>query len=102
MADSVSVKGVAARRAAATTGASWTDRHIAWLLVLPAVLLILVLSIYPLAYSVWVAFVNFDFEIPGHAFVGLKNFQQIVNDPIARWSLVNTAILSVACVAVEF
>ena len=65
-------------------------------------LLILALSIYPLLYSVWVAFVNYDFEIPGHAFVGLQNFREIVADPIARWSLVNTAILSVACVAVEF
>ena len=103
MADGVSVNGVAARRIAATTAtSSWADRHIAWLLAAPAVLLILALSIYPLLYSVWVAFVNYDFEIPGHAFVGLQNFREIVTDPIARRSLVNTAILSVACVAVEF
>ena len=103
MADGVGVNGVAARRIAATTEtSSWADRHIAWLLAAPAVLLILALSIYPLLYSVWVAFVNYDFEIPGHAFVGLQNFREIIADPIARWSLVNTAILSVACVAVEF
>lgn len=103
MARSVGADDVAEGRSVwGAAASSFADRHIAWLLVLPAVLLILVLSIYPLAYSVWVAFVNFDFEIPGHAFVGLKNFQQIVDDPIARWSLVNTAILSVACVAVEF
>jgi multiple sugar transport system permease protein len=64
--------------------------------------LIVALSIYPLIYSVWVAFVNYDFEIPGHAFVGLRNFREIVTDPIARWSLVNTAILSAASVAAEF
>ena len=81
---------------------SWVDRRIGWLLVLPAALLILALSIYPLVYSVWVAFVNYDFQIPGHAFVGLQNFREIVNDPIARLSLVNTVILSVASVAVEF
>jgi multiple sugar transport system permease protein len=46
--------------------------------------------------------VNYDFQIPGHAFIGLQNFSEIVNDPIARRSLVNTAILSAACVAVEF
>jgi multiple sugar transport system permease protein len=103
MARSVGANGVAERRTGRNVAASsFADRHIAWLLVLPAVLLILALSIYPLAYSVWVAFVNFDFEIPGHAFVGLKNFQQIINDPIARSSLVNTAILSAASVAVEF
>jgi multiple sugar transport system permease protein len=103
MADGVSVNGAAVRRPAGKTAASsFADRHIAWLLALPAVLLILALSIYPLVYSVWVAFVNYDFEIPGHAFVGLQNFRQVVADPIARWSLLNTAILSVACVAVEF
>src|SRR5918992_3794365 len=102
MADGVSVNGVAAGRAAPTTAtSSWVDRHIAWLLALPAVLLILALSIYPLIYSVWVAFVNYDFQIPGHAFVGLQNFREIVEDPIARSSLINTAILAAASVAVE-
>ena len=80
----------------------WTDRHIDWLLVAPAVILILALTIYPLAYSVWVAFVNFDFQIPGHAFVGLQNFEYVVEDPIARRSLMTTAILSVSSVALEF
>jgi multiple sugar transport system permease protein len=103
MADGVSVNGITARRTARKTAASsWAERHIGWLLVAPAAVLILVLSIYPLIYSIWVAFINYDFEIPGHAFVGLQNFRQIVADPIARWSLLNTAILSVACVAVEF
>ena len=51
------------------------DRHFKWLLVAPAVLLILALSIYPLLFSLWVAFVNYDFQVPGHAFVGLKNFR---------------------------
>jgi multiple sugar transport system permease protein len=103
MADGVGVNGVAIRRRVGPAArAVGTDRQVAWLLVLPAALLILALSIYPLIYSVWVAFVNYDFQIPGHAFVGLQNFSEIVNDPIARRSLVNTAILSAACVAVEF
>jgi multiple sugar transport system permease protein len=103
MADGVSVNGVAGRRTVGGMAASsWSDRHIGWLLVLPAALLILALSIYPLLYSVWVAFVNYDFQVPGHAFVGLQNFREIVNDPIARSSLLNTLILSVASVAAEF
>jgi multiple sugar transport system permease protein len=103
MADGVGVNGVAVRPAPAEVARrSRSDRQIAWLLVLPAALLILALSIYPLIYSIWVAFVNYDFLIPGHAFVGLENFREIVNDPIARSSLVNTVLLSAACVAVEF
>jgi multiple sugar transport system permease protein len=80
----------------------WADRHIDWLLVAPASLLILALTVYPLAYSLWVVFVNFDFQIPGHAFVGLQNFAQVVEDPVARYSLVTTAILTVANVTTEF
>ena len=80
----------------------WSDRHFKWLLVAPAVVLILALSVYPLLFSVWVLFVNYDFQIPGHAFVGLKNFQQVFADPVARWSLWLTVILSVSNVAIEF
>jgi multiple sugar transport system permease protein len=73
-----------------------------WLLVAPAVCLILALSIFPLLFSLWVSFVNYDFQIPGHAFVGIKNFEQVVADPVARWSLVVTAILSGSSVLLEF
>lgn len=79
----------------------WSDRHFKWLLVIPAVLLILSLSVYPLVFSLWVSFVNYDFQIPGHAFVGLKNFSMVVLDPVARWSLVLTILLSSANVAIE-
>jgi multiple sugar transport system permease protein len=94
--------GVGRRAARARTWSAWSDRHFKWLLVAPAIALILALTIYPLAYSVWVAFVNFDFQIPGHAFVGLQNFEYVVEDPIARWSLLTTAFLSVSSVLLEF
>jgi len=94
--------GVGRRAARARTWSAWSDRHFKWLLVAPAIALILALTVYPLAYSVWVAFVNFDFQIPGHAFVGLQNFEYVVEDPIARWSLLTTAFLSVSSVALEF
>lgn len=82
--------------------AEWTDRRFKWLLVAPAVALILALSIYPLIFSLGVSFINYDFQIPGHAFVGFKNFERVIFDPIARWSLVLTAVLSGASVAIEF
>ncbi|MDG4898723.1 sugar ABC transporter permease [Mesorhizobium sp. WSM4976] len=80
----------------------WCDRNFKWLLVAPAVVLIVALSVYPLLFSLWVSFVNYDFQIPGHAFVGFRNFEQVINDPVARWSLVLTAILSAANVVIEF
>ena len=80
----------------------WCDRHFKWLLVAPAVALILALSIYPLAFSLVVSFINYDFQVPGHGFVGLKNFERVVLDPVARRALVLTAFLSGASVAIEF
>lgn len=80
----------------------WSDRHFKWLLVAPAVLLILALSVYPLLFSVWVLFVNYDFTVPGHAFVGLRNFTRVLADPVARWSLWVTVLLSSINVTIEF
>src|SRR5260370_8553621 len=93
---------LAARRTRASGFSAWFERHFKWLIVAPAALLILVLSIYPLAFSLWVNFVNYDFQIPGHAFVGLGNFEQIIDDPLALSSLFTTVLLSAADVTVEF
>lgn len=63
--------------------------------------MILAISVYPLIFSIWVLFVNYDFQIPGHAYVGLKNFEQVISDPVARYSLWVTVALSVVDVVVE-
>lgn len=80
----------------------WSDRYFKWLLVAPAVLLILALSVYPLLFSIWVLFVNYDFTVPGHAFVGFRNFTRVLADPVARWSIWVTVLLSTINVAIEF
>src|SRR5579862_2847282 len=81
---------------------AWSDRNFKWLMVAPAALLILVLSVYPLLFSLWVNFVNYDFQIPGHDFVGLENFSQVFQDPLFSSSLLLTILLSLTVVAVEF
>jgi len=81
---------------------AWCERHFKWLIAAPAILLILALSIYPLLFSLWVNFVNYDFEIPGHDFVGLNNFTTVASDTIARMALLRTVLFSVANVAIEF
>src|SRR5688572_25565827 len=98
-ASGVAPKLVPARR---LSWSEWSDRHFKWLLAAPATLLILALSIFPLLFSLWVVFVNYDFQVPGHAFKGLGNFEEVISDPVARWSLVVTAILTTGSVFVEF
>jgi multiple sugar transport system permease protein len=78
------------------------DRHVRWLLVAPAVLVILALSIFPLGFSLWVNFVEFDFSVSNdHPWVALDNFKDNINDPVFLHSLWITAILAVSVVVVE-
>src|SRR4051812_48115199 len=103
MAGSASIGGGPdARRGARSRWSGGGDRNFKRLLVAPAVILILALSIFPLFFSIWVAFVNYDFQVPGHAFKGLGNFREVVKDPVGQWSLAVTAILSLSSVIVEF
>jgi multiple sugar transport system permease protein len=82
---------------------SWFDRHFRLLLVFPAVFLVLALSLFPLVFSLWVNFVEFDFSVSNsHPWVGLDNFKDNFNDPNWWNSIKITAILACACVAVEF
>ncbi len=90
------------RRRPAAAASSWVDRNIRWLLVAPAVVLVLALTIFPLGFSLWVNFVQFDFSLGNeHPWVGLDNFAANWNDPTWASSLILTAWLSVAMVAVE-
>jgi multiple sugar transport system permease protein len=85
-----------------TAASSWLDRNIKWVLVTPAVLLVLALTIFPLGFSLWASFVQYDFSIgEEHPWVGLDNFRANLDDPVWRHSLQVTVILSVTAVAVE-
>ncbi len=85
-----------------SAASSWLDRHIRWILVAPAVIAVLALTIFPLLFSLWVAFVQYDFSIgTEHPWVGLDNFVENWKDPVWRSSLWRTAWLSVTVVAIE-
>jgi multiple sugar transport system permease protein len=51
------------------------------LLVLPGVLLLCLLTLYPVLYGVWLGFFNKHSLFPGGTFVGLDNYAYIVRDP---------------------
>lgn len=95
-------EGIEPTRRRPNGAALWTDRHFKWLMVAPAVVLVLAVTVYPLLFSLWVAFINYDFSVPGHAFVGLNNFRRVVTDPVAVGATVTTVWLTIANVAIEF
>lgn len=81
--------------------AGWADRHIKWLLVIPVVILILAIAIFPLGYSIWVSFVQFDFRLEGHPWVGLDNYKDVVSNAVWQASLWRTLAFAAAVVFVE-
>jgi multiple sugar transport system permease protein len=98
----VAVRAETLGRRRTRAASSWLDRHIRWLLVSPSVLLIVLLTIFPLAFSIWVSFVQFDFSISNeHPWVGLDNFKDVWGDPIWIHSLWVTALLAGTSVLVE-
>jgi multiple sugar transport system permease protein len=63
-----------------------------YVLLAPALLFLLALAIWPLAYSIGISFTNYELATTRTVkFVGLSNFRQLVNDPIFLGSLWTTA-----------
>lgn len=73
----------------------------AFLLVLPAMLIVLVLYIYPLIYSFGISFLRSDIRYPGEEFRGLKNYIEIFQDPELVASFWRTLWFTGASVGLE-
>ncbi|GCE18321.1 carbohydrate ABC transporter permease [Dictyobacter kobayashii] len=71
-----------------------------YLLVLPTVLVIAVIAIYPMLDSLRISLLDNPFN-PSPAFVGLRNYIQVFTDPVFQMALGTTLIFSVCSVALE-
>lgn len=79
------------------------DRRLGILLLLPAVLFICVVTLYPLIDSFWISLHGWDLTRPaeGHPFLGLGNYRYVLFDPTFWNSVRITAVFVVAAVTVE-
>lgn len=80
------------------------DNHIAYLLLAPAVLLLLTVFTYPVGWEVWTSFTSLSpLQDGATAFVGLENYRHLLADPqfwrMAAVTLAYTALTSVAKLA---
>jgi multiple sugar transport system permease protein len=78
------------------------QRRDGWLLVLPALVLIVALSVYPLVYSLWLAFHRWDLQSPGTPLIGFDNFSAALRDDRMWAALRNTGLIVAVGVALEF
>jgi len=67
-----------------------------YLFLLPACLLFLLFRVYPLINGLWLSFTSARLGRAQYSFVGLSNYQKLLDDPRFLVSLVNTAYYTVA------
>ena len=84
---------------AKTTKLRWG--HSPWPYVLPTVLYLLVLTVYPLLYSLYLSFQNYTPQTNTFSFVGLANYRELVTDPVFLASFRNTLIFTCAVTMAE-
>ncbi|HWP47498.1 MAG TPA: sugar ABC transporter permease [Candidatus Limnocylindrales bacterium] len=56
-------------------------RSTGFLLLLPSLLVIGTLTLYPVVYNVWLSLLNKHAFLPGEKFVGLRNYELVLKDP---------------------
>jgi len=94
--------------AAPTATAGGTDdkrseRRLAFLLIAPAVILMLAVTAYPIFYAVWLSLQRYNLATPDDAeFVGLQNYVTVLTDGYWWTALAVTLGITIVSVAIEF
>ncbi|MDI7864846.1 sugar ABC transporter permease [Rhizobiaceae bacterium n13] len=91
MADLVAAHGTI-RHAAATTTPEHHEARTAWLLSLPAIALVFLFILLPVAAVIGLGFTDFELGYSGFRFVGFDNYAELLSDRTFKQSLWNTAV----------
>jgi multiple sugar transport system permease protein len=89
-----------------STGAAAAPRRlpetvVGILLVLPALVLLLLLTLYPVLYGVWISFFNKHSFFPEQSFVGFGNYAAILRDPEFWASVQRGSVYSVTTIVLQ-
>ncbi len=80
-----------------------SQRRLAYWLISPAVVLMLVVTAYPIAYAVWLSLQRYNLAAPEDTkFVGIDNYVTILTDRYWWTAFVVTLAITVVSVAIEF
>lgn len=80
-----------------------SQRRLAYLLITPAVILMLAVTGYPIIYAVWLSLQRYNLAQPDDiAFVGLDNYVTVLSDRYWWTALTVTAVITLVSVAIEF
>ncbi len=81
----------------------WIENNLRFVLLAPAVLVLLLLTVFPTVYMFTVAFESFNPADPAASeFIGLENFGRLLSDDKFHNALWNTLVFTVVAVGMEF
>jgi multiple sugar transport system permease protein len=89
--------------AAARSDDRRSQRKLAYLLITPAVVLMLAVTAYPIVYAVWLSLQRYNLASPADTkFIWFENYQTILTDRYWWTAFVITLVITVISVAIEF
>jgi multiple sugar transport system permease protein len=89
--------------AAADTDDTRSERRLAFLLIAPAVILMMAVTAYPIGYAVWLSLQRYNLAEPADtAFVGIDNYVTVLTDRYWWTAFVVTLGITLVSVAIEF
>jgi multiple sugar transport system permease protein len=79
------------------------DRRLGYLMVAPAIILLLIVTGYPLVYNIWNSLHNDNqtFAINPRNFVGLKNYGKVLSSPLWQSALERTLVFAVVSIVFD-
>jgi multiple sugar transport system permease protein len=77
------------------------ERRLGWLLISPAVIVMIAVTAYPVGYAIWLSLERYNLELPQNIkFVGLGNYAAVLSSPYWWQALKVTLIITVISVAI--
>jgi multiple sugar transport system permease protein len=80
----------------------WGERYIQYWLILPALLTMCAVLVYPLAYSLWISFFDWNITAVGRPFLGLRNYVEALTNSSSQFIFAQNIAFTVICIALEF
>lgn len=80
----------------------WGERYVQYWLILPAVIVMCAVLIYPLAYSLWISFFDWNITSVDRSFLGLRNYTEALTSPSSQYVFWQNIAFTVICIALEF
>ena len=78
------------------------ERKLAWMLCAPAVVVMLLVTAYPIGYAIYLSLQKFDLRFPDDKeFVGLANYVDVLTSSTWWSAIFNTLVITISSVALE-